>query len=209
MVVAIPIFLISDKKLWVIDEIYNPQDNVGKGNINKKYFTSKWPEMDSLNTKGNVKQKWGKRKTNKALLKTSLRFFWHGKEGWNWLPYLPKAEMANAKSYRNRQKLISHRSQPNDLHCKSIYWFSVRRAFAERFLEQTITIFKSSAWKKLWNILVMAECIEWLPTELTLHHHFDSIIPLVNIIGFLFVVVVVFSFLAKSTCKNLRYSTKN
>ena len=30
--------------------------------------------MDSLNTKGNVKQKWAKRKGNKALLKTSLRF---------------------------------------------------------------------------------------------------------------------------------------
>ena len=81
MAVTIPIFLISDKKLWVIDEIYNPQDNVGKGNNNKKSFTSKWPEMDLLNTKGNVKQKWGKRKTNKALLKTSLRLFWHGKEG--------------------------------------------------------------------------------------------------------------------------------
>ena len=30
--------------------------------------------MDSLNTKGNVKQKWGKRKRNKVLLKISLRF---------------------------------------------------------------------------------------------------------------------------------------
>ena len=40
----------------------------------KTSFTSKWPEMDSLNTKGNVEQKWAKRKRNKALLKTSLRF---------------------------------------------------------------------------------------------------------------------------------------
>ena len=30
--------------------------------------------MDSLNTKGNVKKKWAKRKGNKALLKNSLRF---------------------------------------------------------------------------------------------------------------------------------------
>ena len=37
--------------------------------------------MDSLNTKGNVKQKWAKRKRNKALLKTSLRFSSYGKEG--------------------------------------------------------------------------------------------------------------------------------
>ena len=33
----------------------------------------------------------------------------------------------------------------------------------------------------------MAECIEWLPTELTLQHYFDRIIPLVNIVGSLFV----------------------
>ena len=74
MTVAIPIILVSDKKLWVIDEIHNPHDNFGKENNNEKSFTSKSPEMDSLNTKGNVKQKWGKRKRNKALLKTSLRF---------------------------------------------------------------------------------------------------------------------------------------
>ena len=97
-----------------------------------------------------------------------------------------KAEMTNTKSYRNQRKFISHRSQPIDLHCKSIYWFCVRRVSAERFLEQTITIFKSSGWKKLWNILLKAECIEWLLTELTLQHHFDSIILLVNIVGFLF-----------------------
>ena len=74
MTVAIPIFLVSVKKLWVIDEIHNPHDNVGKGTKNEKSFTYTWPEMDSLNTKGNVKQKWGKQKRNKALLKTSLRF---------------------------------------------------------------------------------------------------------------------------------------
>ena len=74
MTVAIPIFLANDKKLWVIDEIHNPHDNVGKANNNEKCFTSKWSEIDSLNTKGNVKQKWGKQKRNKALLKTSLRF---------------------------------------------------------------------------------------------------------------------------------------
>ena len=67
-----PIFLASDKKLWVIDEIHNPHDSVRKQQW--KSFKSKWPEMDSLSTKGNVKQKWGKQKRNKALLKTSLRF---------------------------------------------------------------------------------------------------------------------------------------
>ena len=51
MTVAIPIFLVSDKKLWVIDEIHNPHDNIGKGNNNEKSFASKWLEMDSLNTK--------------------------------------------------------------------------------------------------------------------------------------------------------------
>ena len=30
--------------------------------------------MGSFNTKGNVKQKWGKQKRNKVLLKISLRF---------------------------------------------------------------------------------------------------------------------------------------
>ena len=55
-----------------------------------------------------------------------------------------KAEIANTKSYRNQRKFISHRSQSIDLHRKSIYWFCVSRVFAERFLEQTITIFKSS-----------------------------------------------------------------
>ena len=30
--------------------------------------------MDSLNTKGNIKRKWGKRERNKALIKTSLMF---------------------------------------------------------------------------------------------------------------------------------------
>ena len=55
-----------------------------------------------------------------------------------------KAEMANTKSYGNQRKFRSHRSQSIDLHHKSIYWFCVRRVFAERFLEQTFTIFKSS-----------------------------------------------------------------
>ena len=41
---------------------------------NEKSFRFKWPEMDSLNTKRNVKQKWGKRKRNNVLLKTSLTF---------------------------------------------------------------------------------------------------------------------------------------
>ena len=181
MAVAIPIFLFVDKKLWVIDEIHNPHDNVGKGTKNEKSFTYTWPEMDSLNTKGNVKQKWGKRKRNKALLKSSLRFSltWKRRDKIGY--YIGrKAEMTNTKSYRNQRKFISHRSQPIDLHSKSIYWFCVRRDSAERFLGQTITIFKSIGWKKLWNILVMAECIEWLPTEVTLQHHFDRIIPLVK-----------------------------
>ena len=69
MVVAIPIFIVSDIKSWVIDGIHNPNDNVGKGNNNGKSFTSTWPEMDSLNTKSNLKQK-----RNKVLLKTFLRF---------------------------------------------------------------------------------------------------------------------------------------
>ena len=54
-----------------------------------------------------------------------------------------KSEMANTKSCRSHRKFISHRSQSIDLHRKSIYWFYVRRVFAERLLEQTITIFKS------------------------------------------------------------------
>ena len=62
MAVAIPIFLFVDKKLWVIDEIHNPHDNVGKGNNNENSFTSKWPEMDSLNTKGNGQAKMRKTK---------------------------------------------------------------------------------------------------------------------------------------------------
>ena len=103
-----------------------------------------------------------------------------------------RAEMKNTKSYRNQRKFKSHRSQPIDLRRKSIYWFCLRRVFAERFLERTISMFKSSGWKKLRNILVMAECIEWLPTELTLQHQLDSIIPLVNIVGFLFVFFVFF-----------------
>ena len=193
MTVAIPIILVSDKKLWVIDEIHNPHDNFGKENNNEKSFTSKSPEMDSLNTKGNVKQKWGKRKRNKALLKSSLRFSltWKRRDK---IGYCigRKAEMTNTKSYRNQRKFISHRSQPIDLHSKSIYWFCVRQVFPERFLGQTTTIFKSSGWKKLWNILAIAECIEWLPIELTLQYHFDRIIPLVNIVGFLFVVVLFF-----------------
>ena len=45
-----------------------------EGNNSEKSFTSMWPEMDSLNTKGNVKQKWRKRKKNKTLWKTSFRF---------------------------------------------------------------------------------------------------------------------------------------
>ena len=121
-----------------------------------------------------------------------------------------KAEITNTKSYRYQWKFISHRSKSIDLHSQSICWFCVRRVFAERFLGQTITFFKSSGWKKLWNILVIAECIEWLPTELTLQHDFDRIIPLVNIVGFLFVFFCLFVFfLAKSTFKNLCNATKN
>ena len=53
MAVVIPIYLVSDKKLWIIDEIHNPHNNVGKGNNNEKSLKSNWPEMNSLNTKGN------------------------------------------------------------------------------------------------------------------------------------------------------------
>ena len=117
-----------------------------------------------------------------------------------------RAEMKNTKSYRNQRKFKSHRSQPIDLRRKSIYWFCLRRVFAERFLERTISMFKSSGWKKLRNILVMAECIEWLPTELTLQHQLDSIIPLVNIVGFLFVFFV-FVFCFFFCKKHLQKST--
>ena len=50
----------------------------------------------------------------------------------------------------------------------------------------------------------MAECIEWLPTELTLQHHFDRIIPLVNIVGSLFV----FFFWQKVIAKTLLIKKK-
>ena len=39
-----------------------PHVPFGKGNNNEKSFTSKWSEMDSLNTKENFKQNWRKRK---------------------------------------------------------------------------------------------------------------------------------------------------
>ena len=182
MAVVIPIYLVSDKKLWVIDEIHNPRNNVGKGNNNEKSLKSKWPEMNSLNTKGN---EWSnKNEENEkeiSLVKDFLKVFFDIKKKDKTGYHIGrKAEMTNTKSYRNQRKFISHRSQPIDLHSKSVYWFCVRRVFAERFLGKTITIFKSSGWKKLWNILVMAECIEWLPTEVTLQHHFDRIIPLVR-----------------------------
>ena len=51
----------------------------------------------------------------------------------------------------------------------------------------------------------MAECIEWLPTELTLQHHFDRIIPLVNIVGSLF---VFFFFWQKVIAKTLLIKKK-
>ena len=97
------------------------------------------------------------KKKKKKLLKTSLRFS---------LTWKRRIKFATIIPIANR---------------KSIYWFCVRRVFAESFLEQTNTIFKSSGWEKHWNILVIAECMEWLPSELTLQHHFNSIIPLVNI----------------------------
>ena len=131
-----------------------------------------WPEMDSLNTKGNVKQKWRKRKKNEALWKTSFRFSLTWKRRIKLatiFPERPKWQMQNhtetsGNSYQiEASQLIYNRN--------SVYWFCVRRVFAEMFLEQTITIFKSSGWKKLWNIILRAECIEWLPTELTLQHH--------------------------------------
>ena len=42
-----------------------PHVPFGKGNNSEKSFTSKWSEMDSLNTKDNFKQNWRKRKKNK------------------------------------------------------------------------------------------------------------------------------------------------
>ena len=66
--------------------------------------------------------------------------------------------MANTKSHRNQRKFISHRSQSIDSHRKSIYWLCVSRDFTERFLEQTITIFKPSGWKKTWK----HTCKNWM-----------------------------------------------
>ena len=80
----------------------------------KIFFTFKWPEMGLFNTKGNVKQKWGKRKGNKVLLRIFFRFSltWkkNDKIGYD---ICQKAEMANTKSHRNQRKFILHRSQSN------------------------------------------------------------------------------------------------
>ena len=130
-----------------IDQIHNSHDNVGKWNNNEKSFTSKWPEMNSLNTKGNVKQKWGKEKKKKSLVKDFLKIFFDTEKKDKIGHHSCRKVEITRKSNRSQRKFISHRSQPIDLHRKSIYWFCVRCVFAERFLEQTITIFKSSGWK--------------------------------------------------------------
>ena len=45
MTVAMPIFLVSDKKLWVIDKIHNPHDNVRKQQWKVFYIKVAWNEF--------------------------------------------------------------------------------------------------------------------------------------------------------------------
>ena len=88
-----------------------PHVPFGKGNSNEKSFTSKWSEMDSLNTKDNLKQNWRKRK-KKSPVKDFLKFFFDmekkDKIGYH---ICRNAKMAKTKSYRNQPKIISHSSQ--------------------------------------------------------------------------------------------------
>ena len=59
--------------------------------------------MGSFNTKGNVKQKWGKRKGSKVLLKIFFDMETKDKNGYH---ICEKAEMTNTKSYRNQRRFI-------------------------------------------------------------------------------------------------------
>ena len=155
MAVAIPIFLVSDKKLWVIDEIHNPHDNVGKGNNNEKSFTSKWPEMDSLNNKGNVKQKWGKRKRNKALLKTSLRFS---------LTWKRRIKLATIFAERPKWQIQNHiETSGNSYHIEASQLIYIANQFTgsvwgvfllKGFWNRLSRFLSPVVEKKLWNILV-------------------------------------------------------
>ena len=107
-------------------------------NDTEKYFTYKWPEVDSLNSKGSFKRELGKRKRIKARLKTSLRFSLTWKKNIKSTKYIcRKAEMTkkhiktSGNSYHiETSKLVYIANQ--------FTHFCVKRVFDKRFLEQTI-----------------------------------------------------------------------
>ena len=131
--------------------------------------------MNSLNTKGKVKQKWRKRERNKALLKTSLRFS---------LTWKRRIKLATTFAERPKWQIQNHiKTSGNSYHLEASRMIYIANQFTgsgwgvfllkdfwnrlSRFLSPVVEK-KTLKYTWMYNI---AECIEWLPTELTLQQH--------------------------------------